>query len=128
VIGQKILSLLESCAMKQKELAAKIGVSEVTISRYINGDRVPQPEILVRMADVLDTTTDYLLNRALSPTRSVTLTDTAQTGPIQLTTEESGLIQFIRQSASGLTSEQYKRKIEQIKVSVKFIEEMEKKK
>jgi transcriptional regulator with XRE-family HTH domain len=128
VIGKKILSLLELRGMKQKELAAKIGVSVVTISRYINQDRVPQLEILVRMAEVLDTTTDYLLNKSLNPNRSGTLSDTSQTGPVQLTAEEAGLIQFIRQSAFNLTSEQYKRKLEQIKLSVKFIEEMEKKK
>lgn len=128
MIGKKILSLLELRGMKQKELAAKIGVSVVTISRYINQDRVPQLEILVRMAEVLDTTTDYLLNKSLNPNRSGTLSDTSQTGPVQLTAEEAGLIQFIRQSAFNLTSEQYKRKLEQIKLSVKFIEEMEKKK
>ena len=128
MIGKKILSLLELRGMKQKELAAKIGVSEVTISRYINEDRVPQLEILVRMAEVLDTTTDYLLNRAISPISPESSPDISPAKNLKLTDEEAGLIQFIRQSAFNLTSEQYKRKLEQIEIAVKFIEEVEKKK
>lgn len=128
MIGKKILSLLELRGMKQKELAAKIGVSEVTISRYINEDRVPQPEILVRMAEVLDTTTDYLLNRALSPNSPESSPGISSAKNLKLADEEVGLIQFIRQSASNLTSEQYNRKLEQIKIAVEFIEEVEKKK
>jgi transcriptional regulator with XRE-family HTH domain len=45
-------------------LAEKIGVSEVTISRYVNGERTPRSELLEKMATVLNTTTDYLLGRS----------------------------------------------------------------
>jgi transcriptional regulator with XRE-family HTH domain len=61
VTGKRIIALLEQKNMLQKELAQKIEVTEVTISRYINGDRVPHSAVLSKMAEALQTTTDYLL-------------------------------------------------------------------
>lgn len=50
--------------MKQRDLANAIGVSEVTISRYIHSNRAPRSEIVARMAVALDTTIDYLMGGA----------------------------------------------------------------
>lgn len=47
--------------MTQKELAQIIGVTEASMSRYINGDRIPKSEIIANMATALKTTVDYLL-------------------------------------------------------------------
>jgi predicted AAA+ superfamily ATPase len=46
-----------------QELANEIGVTETSISRYISGQRVPKANIVVYMADALNTTTDYILGR-----------------------------------------------------------------
>ena len=62
-IGARILTLLKKKGMTQRELANEIGVTETSISRYISGQRVPKSNIVVYMADVLNTTTDYLLGR-----------------------------------------------------------------
>ena len=63
-IGELISSLLEEKDMNQKELAQKTNVSEVTISRYINGTRQPKSDILSKIADVLDVSIDYLLGNS----------------------------------------------------------------
>lgn len=39
--------------MSQKDLATKLGVSEVTVSRWLNGERDPSIETLNRIADEL---------------------------------------------------------------------------
>lgn len=62
-IGARILTLLKKKGMTQRELANEIGVTETSISRYISGQRVPKSNIVVYMADVLNTTTDYILGR-----------------------------------------------------------------
>lgn len=62
-IGPRILTLLKKKGMTQRELANQIGVTEVSISRYISGQRVPKANIVVYMADALNTTTDYILGR-----------------------------------------------------------------
>lgn len=47
--------------MAQRDLAARIGVAEGVISRYISGDRDPKPEVLANIATATHTTSDYLL-------------------------------------------------------------------
>jgi len=62
-IGARILPLMKKRGMTQRELANQIGVTEVSISRYISGQRMPKANIVVYMADALNTTTDYILGR-----------------------------------------------------------------
>ena len=62
-IGARILTLLKQNGMTQRELANQIGVTEVSISRYISGARMPKANIVVYMADALNTTTDFILGR-----------------------------------------------------------------
>jgi len=62
-IGARILPLMKKKGMTQRELANMIGVTETSISRYISGQRVPKANIVVYMADALNTTTDYILGR-----------------------------------------------------------------
>lgn len=47
--------------MKQLDLANEIGVTEVTISRYVNGQRIPKATEVAKMAKVLNVSSDYLL-------------------------------------------------------------------
>lgn len=60
-LGNRIIILLRKRGLTQKELARKAKISEVTLSRYIHGDQQPRANNIVNIADVLQTTTDYLL-------------------------------------------------------------------
>lgn len=46
--------------LKQRDLAKKVGVTEVSMSRYFNGSRMPRKDILYRIAKALNTTPEYL--------------------------------------------------------------------
>ena len=47
--------------MKQRDLANRIGVNEVTVSRYCNGTRMPRRHILVKIASTfIQSTTPYI--------------------------------------------------------------------
>ena len=61
LIGQRINNALAVRQMKQKELAAAIGVTDNTISYFCSGSRTPNLQLLVAMAKELDVSTDYLL-------------------------------------------------------------------
>ena len=56
---------LHRSGMKQKELASVIGVTEVSISRYANGERQPRNNILLKMARALQTSPEYLVGLGL---------------------------------------------------------------
>ena len=47
--------------ISQKEFSEQTGIVECAVSRYVNGARTPSGEILIKIAEKLDTTTDYLL-------------------------------------------------------------------
>ncbi|WII37985.1 helix-turn-helix domain-containing protein [Paenibacillus thiaminolyticus] len=53
--------------MTQEGLAVKVNTTKGTISNYENGHSTPPNESLVAIADVLVTTTDYLLGRTDDP-------------------------------------------------------------
>lgn len=64
---KNFLTALENKNLTQKELSEKTGISEVSISRYLNGKHRPTSEILILLADELDCTIDFLLGRTDKP-------------------------------------------------------------
>ena len=51
---RSIREILEAKGMSQRELADKVGITEVTLSRYINGNRVPKAPTAMCIARALD--------------------------------------------------------------------------
>ena len=47
--------------LTQKELAERIGISDLKISRYERGDTIPKADVLKKLANELDVTMDFLL-------------------------------------------------------------------
>ena len=52
----------------QQELAAKLGVSKSTIGMYESGNRSPDNDALILIADLFNVSTDYLLGRTSEKT------------------------------------------------------------
>ena len=63
ILGERISDLLQKNGLTQRELAEKVNVTEVSMSRYIKGDRVPKGPIIANIATALHTTSDYLLGQ-----------------------------------------------------------------
>lgn len=68
-LTSRISDLLSQNEMTQKELAQKAGITESAISHYIKGDRVPRGVNLVKIANALGTSTDFLLDQGESSSR-----------------------------------------------------------
>ena len=51
----------------KRELAEKTGITEVTIGRYANGERIPKGPAIVKCAKALGVTCDYLLGLSDDP-------------------------------------------------------------
>lgn len=60
---KKLSILLEEKNITQRELAEKINVTEVTISRYLSGERSPRIEIVSKIAEFFGVSIDYLLGK-----------------------------------------------------------------
>lgn len=65
--GKRILERRKARGLSQEELAFLIGTNQRQISRYERGENDPTGDVLVRIADTLSTTTDYLLERTDNP-------------------------------------------------------------
>lgn len=63
ILGTRISDLLQKTGLTQRELAEKVGVTEVSMSRYIKGERIPKGPIIANIAKALHTTADYLLGQ-----------------------------------------------------------------
>lgn len=61
ILGDKLKSLRLAKKMSQKELAERIGIAKSVISFYESGDRFPSYEVLIKIAQIFNVTTDYLL-------------------------------------------------------------------
>lgn len=55
------MELLHHQGINQRDLAIMAGITEVSLSRYISGKRIPNCNVIKEIAINLHTTTDYIL-------------------------------------------------------------------
>ena len=63
IFQKRLLEAMQIKGMTQKDLAMRIGVTEAAVSKYLHTDRKPHIDVISDMANVLQTTTDFLLGR-----------------------------------------------------------------
>lgn len=68
IVGQRINAMLAERNKKQKELAAKLNVTDNTVSYYCSGTRLPNTSQIKKIAEFLDCSADYLLGLVDQPT------------------------------------------------------------
>lgn len=64
--GDRLMKLLNDKNMSQREVAIKSGCTPSAMCHYIKGDRVPRANVLAKIAEILNTTSDYLMNGTAS--------------------------------------------------------------
>lgn len=66
--GQRLRSLRKEKKMTMKELGARLQLAESTISGYETGSREPDLDVVTKLADMFEVSTDYLLGRSIART------------------------------------------------------------
>lgn len=61
VFGERLKALRLEKKISQKELAEKLGTAKSIISFYESGDRFPSYDVLIKIAYIFNTSTDFLL-------------------------------------------------------------------
>ena len=61
MFDRRLRELLKENDMTQKELARRIGVSQSSITYWVNGVKQPTAENIYAVAKAFETTADYLL-------------------------------------------------------------------
>lgn len=67
MFSARLRSARKQNKLSQEKLAELVGTTKATISNYENEYSSPSNEMLAKLADVLNTTTDYLLGRTDQP-------------------------------------------------------------
>lgn len=63
MFNERMKALREEKGLYQKELAEKLSISRASIAMYESGERIPNLESLVNIADFFEVSLDYLLGR-----------------------------------------------------------------
>lgn len=62
--GDRLKWLREGANLSQLDLAVRLSISETQIWRYENSDTEPRADVVVRLAEFFNVSTDYLLGRS----------------------------------------------------------------
>ena len=65
--GERLAELRIKSGFTQKVIGEKVGVSKSAFANYENGERHPNFETIVKIADALHVSVDYLLGRTDQP-------------------------------------------------------------
>lgn len=66
-ISDRLIELKETRKHLQKDIASAVGVSLRSYQRYEHGERKPDADTLIALADYFDVSVDYLLARTDNP-------------------------------------------------------------
>ena len=77
-IGQQIHSIIDDRDMTQKTLSELLDIPLSTLNGYMTGRHQFPPEVIQKIACVLDVTSDYLLELSKNPNQPIALTKTEQ--------------------------------------------------
>lgn len=70
MLSENIKNLRKAKGMSQEELAIKLNVVRQTISKWEKGLSVPDSEMLIKIAEELDTTVNVLLGETIEPSNT----------------------------------------------------------
>lgn len=74
-LGEKIKRRRKQSGLSQGELAERVGINPTHLSRLEGGRYQPSVEVLKKLADVLEVSTDYLLSDEEEEPAEVTITN-----------------------------------------------------
>lgn len=58
----KVKKLMEIQGINQKKLSQKSGITEASVSRYLNGERTARMDIIINFSKALNVNVEYLLD------------------------------------------------------------------
>lgn len=85
IIAKTLINLRELNFLTQTDIAKSLHLSSSTISHYEKGVTIPPTEVVYRLAEFYDVTTDYILGKSasrtnLNKTYTIKLTDKMTVG------------------------------------------------
>lgn len=114
MIGRRLKALREEKELKQEDVAKAIGVTPEAIGNYENGKREPKGEILTKLADYFQVSTDYLLGRKTKAQNTVIPGLAPEQQALWNEITKRPELQLLHRTVKPLTAEQIKALVEMI--------------
>lgn len=64
IFSERLRELRKSAGITQRQIAARLNISQQSYARYESGTGEPNLETLAKIAEIFDVTADYLLGLA----------------------------------------------------------------
>lgn len=114
MFSENLKVLRNKANMSQKALADLLFVSQQTVAKWETNRATPNPDTVVKLADIFDVTTDYLLGKENEPSPQKDPLEGVQFafyGDVSDFTEEekqdlADFVEFIRSKRKGKTKEE----------------------
>lgn len=74
-LKKRVIELINKHNINQKILASEIGITEATLSRNLNGIHEPKGEVILKIANYFNVTSDYLLGKTNEPNYKIDIID-----------------------------------------------------
>ena len=78
MFGEKVKELRTGMGWTQQQLGDRLQVSKQSVSNWENGNIMPSIDLLLKISDLFQVTTDYILDRNNALTLDITDLDTSQ--------------------------------------------------
>lgn len=62
--NKNLKDAIDKSGMTREQIAESVGCDTSSITKYYNGDRYPKTDIIIRLAELFNCSTDYLLGKA----------------------------------------------------------------
>lgn len=97
-LGERITTILSEKGLTQRELASEAGITQVSLSRYLSGERVPKATVLMQISKALGVSLDYLMGEKKSEreeSRIMNLTLKTELGEFKFALSQTSVIYLL---------------------------------
>ena len=104
VLAEKIVFLRKRKGWSQEELADKLDISRQSVSKWELGASIPDLDKIIRLSELFDVTTDYLLKddaREISSNVSEVFEEVSEPSARRVSAEEANLFMDLTEKLSG---------------------------
>lgn len=75
ILADKIIALRKRCGWSQEELAGQLGISRQSVSKWESGTSIPDLDKIIKMSDIFQVSTDYLLKDEMEEADKIDVAD-----------------------------------------------------
>lgn len=74
-ISNRIVNRIKDLGMKQKDICEKAGIAKSAMSNYMNGNRIPDTETILKLSKILEVSIEWILTGESTNVNNIELSE-----------------------------------------------------